>query len=293
MKWFRWYRGTVERAKFRIIADRASSPGPGGGSVHMERVDGAVFTTDVLAVWVTVLEDAGNASHWGYVTRYARDIATMLDLGVSEVEAILAGMVAEEMIESGGKRGHYHIVNWEKYQFTSDTDPTRAERQKRFRQRRTRNALRDGPVTRTDTDLDPVDPSGSTADAGVGAAALFDNVEVIDEDPQAKLFRVGKTILVSFGVAEKRTGALLGMWLKSRNDPVGLLAAIKFARDQNVVDPVAYVSAMLKEGKANGQKSAGDRAHELAEEWRRRERDAQVSGTADNARGTRPGRQAD
>jgi uncharacterized protein YdaU (DUF1376 family) len=130
-------------------------------------------------------------------------------------------------------------------------------------------------------------------DAGVGDAPLFDNVEVINEDPQARLFRVGKTILVSFGVAEKRTGALLGMWLKSRNDPVGLLAAIQFARDQNVVDPVAYVSAMIKEGKANGQKSAGDRAHELAEEWRRRERDAQVSGSADNARSARPGRQAD
>jgi hypothetical protein len=149
MKWFRWYRGTAERAKFRVIAARTSTPGLGGGFVHPDRVDGAVFHTDVLAVWVAVLEDAGNASHWGYVTRDARYIATLLDLGTQEVDAILAGMVEEQMIEHGGKHG-YHIVNWEKYQFSSDSDPTNSDRQKRYREKRKSNAL----LTRTDTDTD-------------------------------------------------------------------------------------------------------------------------------------------
>ena len=153
MKWFRWYRGTAERAKFRVIARRASKPGPGGGSVHEDRIDGAVFATDVLAVWVTLLEDAGNASHWGYVTRDSYYIATLLDLGAEEVDCIIFGMIEEQMIENCGKgdKGNlYHIVNWEKYQFVSDTDPTSHERQKRYREKRKSNAL----VTRTDTDTD-------------------------------------------------------------------------------------------------------------------------------------------
>jgi hypothetical protein len=153
MKWFRWYRGTAERAKFRVIASRASRSGLGGGTVHEDRVDGAVFLTDVLAVWVTLLEDAGNASHWGYVTRDARYIATLLDLGEQEVQAMLDGMIEEEMIEPNGKAAksnRLHIVNWEKYQFVSDTDPTSSLRQKRYREKRSSNAL----LTRTDTDSD-------------------------------------------------------------------------------------------------------------------------------------------
>jgi hypothetical protein len=163
MKWFRWYRGTAERAKFRVIAARASVPGIGGGSAHEDRVDGAVFHTDVLAVWVAVLEDAGNASHWGYVTRDARYIATLLDLGPQEVDAILTGMVEEQMIEDGGKLGRYHVVNWEKYQFVSDSDPSSADRQKRYRERRKSNALLTGTDTDTDTDTDIKKERGARA----------------------------------------------------------------------------------------------------------------------------------
>ncbi len=153
MKWLRWYRGTAERAKFRVIASLASNPSMGGGSVHNDRVDGAVFHTDVLAVWIALLEDAGNASHWGYVTRDARYIATLLELGMQEVEAVLSSMVDEEMIElcdSECGKNRFHIKNWDKYQFVSDTDPTAGDRQKRYREKHKSNALK----TRTDTDTD-------------------------------------------------------------------------------------------------------------------------------------------
>jgi hypothetical protein len=87
------------------------------------------------------------------------------------------------------------------------------------------------------------------------------------------LFRIGKTILASFGIAEKRTGALLGQWLKQRNDPVGLLAAITFARDQNVAEPVAYISTLVHgDGHGRAKKSGAELAFELAEEVRREER---------------------
>jgi len=100
--------------------------------------------------------------------------------------------------------------------------------------------------------------------------------DVVGEEPKAKLFRVGKTILVSFGIAERRTGALIGQWLKTKNDPVGLLAAIQFAREHNVAEPVAYISACLGGGKGNGngrRKHLSELAFELADEWRERERE--------------------
>lgn len=111
-------------------------------------------------------------------------------------------------------------------------------------------------------------------DSEASASALTGDVEILDEDPKAKLFRLGKTILISFGIAEKRTGALIGQWLKSRNDPDGLLAAIQFARDQNVAEPVAYISAVISERKTNGKLNLGDLASELADQLRERERAA-------------------
>lgn len=99
----------------------------------------------------------------------------------------------------------------------------------------------------------------SEAYASAAGAAPGPEVEVVDEDPRARLFRLGKTILVSFGIAEKRTGSLIGQWLKAQNDPLGLLAALQFARDQNVAEPVAYVSAILHGKPKNGASNANDR----------------------------------
>jgi uncharacterized protein YdaU (DUF1376 family) len=101
-------------------------------------------------------------------------------------------------------------------------------------------------------------------------------IEPVDEDPKAKLFRVGKTILISFGIAEKRTGALIGQWLKAKNDPVGLLAAIQYARDQNVAEPIAYITTLISSVKARngqfGKQSLSDRAFQLADEFEAAER---------------------
>lgn len=109
------------------------------------------------------------------------------------------------------------------------------------------------------------------------SAPLELDLDVVGEPAEAKLFRLGKTILVSFGIAEKRTGPLIGQWLKQRPDPAGLLAAIQFTRDQNVADPVAYVSAIVhSKGKTNGnaRETLDDRAGRLADEARRLEREA-------------------
>jgi hypothetical protein len=94
-------------------------------------------------------------------------------------------------------------------------------------------------------------PSPISEPYGSDAIASTHEVVVLNEDPKARLFREGRTILTSLGVPAKQQGSLIGMWLKSRPDPAGVLTAIQFARDQNVAEPVAYVSAVINGGKAN------------------------------------------
>lgn len=132
---------------------------------------------------------------------------------------------------------------------------------------------RNGGVTLLETQLKRHQSTETDSDSVAKATAA----EVVGEEPRAKLFRIGKTILVSFGITEKRTGSLLGQWLKSRNDPIGLLAAIQYARDQNVAEPIAYISTLVSaKEKSNGQHklSLSDQALELADEVRERERAA-------------------
>jgi uncharacterized protein YdaU (DUF1376 family) len=119
---------------------------------------------------------------------------------------------------------------------------------------------------------DPLAPSGANA----REPEFLEVPEPVNEDPKARLFRIGKTTLISFGIPEKRTGALIGQWLKTRNDPAGLLAAIQYARDQNVAEPIAYISTLVsKASTRNGQfgkQSLSDRAFELADEFEAAER---------------------
>jgi hypothetical protein len=111
------------------------------------------------------------------------------------------------------------------------------------------------------------------------AREAIEEVEPVNEPPKAKLFRVGRTILVSLGVSEKQSGSIIGHWLKEKNDPQGILAALQFARDHVPVgSPIAYVTQLLaKDGNyGNAKKSLADQALELADEARERERRAGV-----------------
>jgi hypothetical protein len=70
----------------------------------------------------------------------------------------------------------------------------------------------------------------------------------INEVPKAKLFRVGKTLLVSLGISEKQSGSVIGRWLKQKNDPDGILAALQYAADHGIIEPISYVTACLSKG---------------------------------------------
>src|SRR5262249_20079593 len=96
----------------------------------------------------------------------------------------------------------------------------------------------------------------------------------IDEAPKAKLFRVGRTILVSLGISEKQSGAIIGRWLKQKNDPPGILAALEYAAANGVMEPVGYVTRCLAKDGKHEKLSLTDQARELADRARELENTA-------------------
>jgi hypothetical protein len=94
------------------------------------------------------------------------------------------------------------------------------------------------------------------------------------EDAQTRLWRVGKTILMSWGIREDRSGQMIGRWLKKRDDPEGLLATIEYARNRNVVDPIGYISSLVSSGGARGKPDVLTATGEMAAELRARECEA-------------------
>lgn len=183
-------------------------------------------------------------------------IAIKLRMPEKKLAPIIEELVSRGLLDEfdGTLRPH----NWNGRQYKSDVS---TDRVKQFRKRQ-----RNVSVTPPDTEN-----RKQKEDSEASASA-----DVVGEDPKAKLFRLGKTLLVSFGVQEKRTGALIGQWLKTRNDPIGLLGAMQFARDRNVAEPVAYISTLLKQEKPNGtaKRSLTELAFELAADARELERQA-------------------
>lgn len=157
MKWFRWHRGLCANPDFAVIAveaDKGTSP-PGtlaGGGGEGNRCYGAVTVTDVIAVWAVMLEYAASDDDWGTCKKDAIFIATVLRWWPDEVQSVLNSFEKHDMIER--VEGDYRIVNWNKYQYLSDSDPTSTERQRRYRDRHKTDvsSVSDALPTRSGTD---------------------------------------------------------------------------------------------------------------------------------------------
>lgn len=139
-RWFRWYEGTTEDGKFRVVA-------------RMSRVT----VRDVLALWAFILEDAAHLDHRGVCTRNEDFMAAILDFQEGEVETILQAMEEAKMISVG--MGNITVCNWDKRQFESDADSTATDRQRRKRARDT--GAGHEPVTR-DTATSDTDSEAET-----------------------------------------------------------------------------------------------------------------------------------
>ena len=117
---------------------------------------------------------------------------------------------------------------------------------------------------RTEHEASPHEISG-TFDEG----ETFGKVVPIDEAPRARLYRLGKPILISLGVSERSAGLVIGRWLKTKNDPTGILAALEYAAANAVAEPISYVTACLSSKDSKREKSSlAETARQLAEQAR-------------------------
>ena len=146
---------------------------------------------------------------------------------VTVVERLLNGGLIDRL--NGGPNGwHYAPHGWQKRQYKADSSN---ERVKRYRQRKC-NVTETPPDTDTDTDNTLAKASDAPASSD---KQFWDN---------AKAYIGGKS-----------PGALIGRWLKEyTKDEVA--KAITAAQIERVVDPVPYVTAVLKRRYTTGK--AGD-----------------------------------
>lgn len=144
MKWFRWYRDTVQDTKFRVIAREWN-----------------LKLTDIIAVWAALLEDACCREHRGICTRGDRHLAASLELTKDTVTGIMCGLYNEGLLQVEKQQGlpdKVSITKWGERQYESDHD-TGADRQRRKRWKDKHNGhapvTRDsGYVTASDTESD-------------------------------------------------------------------------------------------------------------------------------------------
>lgn len=118
IEWFRWYHGSVNDPKFRLVAARS------GASV-----------AEVLAVWAMLLEAASGAQirgQAGVPDFEALDCALGLQDG--KAQAIYTAMTLRELVSAEGE-----VLSWEKRQPKRErVDDTSTERVRAFRERQRR-----------------------------------------------------------------------------------------------------------------------------------------------------------
>lgn len=152
-RWFRWYEGTTEDGKFRVVARKSR-----------------VTVRDVIALWAFILEDAANLEHRGVCQRDEDFMSSVLDFEDGVVEDILSAMQDVGLVSVG--IGAITICNFTKRQFESDVDKTAADRQRRKRERDRgddhKHVTRDSrpPDTDTDTDTEEENNKGGYAFSG-------------------------------------------------------------------------------------------------------------------------------
>lgn len=186
-RWFRWYAGTTEDGKFRMVA----------------RVTGVTVAT-VTGVWAALLEDASHPDHRGVVTKNEDYFAAVLDLDDDTMDAILAAMQDSGMLSIG--HGAMTVVHWKERQYETDgKDATNAERQRRYRAKRQENgsqtidngsnALRKRPESEADTETDTRPVQSTEQEPAREASAPKKAEQILDIESKVKL---GAKALPSF-----------------------------------------------------------------------------------------------
>lgn len=135
MGWFRWYEGSCEDIKFRIVARNVSVTEING--IVTEHNDDVTVAT-VMGVWAMLLEDASHPEHRGVAIRgkaFWREISGLSTDTLDNIFACMAdvGLIS---IEDHG----LVVTRWSERQFETDLkDNTNAERQRKWREKQKQN----------------------------------------------------------------------------------------------------------------------------------------------------------
>jgi hypothetical protein len=110
--------------------------------------DPRVLSVTVASRWIWVCLQCICSKNDGQLPSL-KHTAIMLRMEQKELKAAIDDLIKVGLLERN--QGVIRPADWDRLQCRSDADPTNAERQKRFRDRKS-NALRNGPVTRYGND---------------------------------------------------------------------------------------------------------------------------------------------
>ena len=115
--WLRWYIGTCEDRKLRVVAVQSKTSLP-----------------VVIAIWVMLLEDAAHKEHRGDITIGANEIDAFYDLQEGNTAMVLQVMTDLALLTI--TETAFRVTAWNKRQYINDAkDPTATERKQKSRSR--------------------------------------------------------------------------------------------------------------------------------------------------------------
>jgi hypothetical protein len=208
-QWFRFYEGALDDPKVQTL--------PG----------------DDFKAWVNIL---CVACRQGGSLPSVPALAFMLRMDGNACQTLVERLVNAGLIDrrNGGPNGvHYAPHGWDKRQYKSDGSTGRV---KRFRDR-------SKPVTETppDTETEADTERGSEAKASSAFAP-------IPIDARTALFGDGLNSLARMtGKDAPALRSIVGKWVQlSGNDHAAVLATIRAAEAQGVIDPVGWISKAMR-----------------------------------------------
>jgi len=233
-RWFRHYAGLARDDKLVRAAMKCKQP--------IERV---------VWVWCAILESAAELNDGGKYELDHAECAYFLRASEDELAAV------EDALRACGRLSEGIVARWDDRQFQSDRS---AERTRRYRDRQ--KTSRDGGESTTQDDVTSRDDECDvTVTHHRQRTETETDIEPIaiaiglapepDQTPRQRLWSEGVPILVSLGVSEKQSRSCIGLWLKDcGEDDLRVLGAIQRARDDAVIEPIAWITSGFQKIKA-------------------------------------------
>jgi hypothetical protein len=213
-RWFRFYSGVVADPKAQML-----SP-------------------EMFKHWVNVLCIA--AQHGGHLPTLSITAFMLGRMAEPKAAGILAKLHSAQLLDKTETSFKPH--NWDARQYKQDSnDPTNADRQKRFRNRKRNGSNGQSNEGETVTEKRPESTENTDAEARAsGADAPIDH--------RKRLFNEGLTTLGRLtGKGPDACRSFVGKCLRaSSDDAVTVLGLIEDAERNRVVDPSAWIAARLK-----------------------------------------------